>query len=354
MKAYIYMIGIALLAYSCKSKTSSSSEGQTSTQNSIGYYDESEDDMQEHEHEAYSGGKVSISEDGILSVESDAHPDGGTSPDYWAVFKFVNKKGDSCRIEMDYSPYMQNIHAIHKNDGSTYYTVECSSKASSSDGEDWLQAYRIVGDSIVRVSVIDGGKDYERDHFSVEYCIPDWYFATWGAGYDWMFEYDARTRDLYVPLTDKEVSYILNDRYRLWHFNGERFVDKGERPHKNLHPSLAEYTCLIKYFTTKDYIVRVDSLGSKTLRYASWKKPKTMADAPDVVITGGTRRQFSCAPDGYHRDDEFSFFKDGYEYIANYDEIIPNKDGFGATFHIYLLVKHGKKIVLRQKIEELE
>lgn len=345
------MVVVVLLTYSCKGKTASGSDGQGFSPDSIAY-DESEDYLQERSENEYSGGKVSVSEDGILSVESGTYPDGGTSPDYWAAFKFADSKGDTCRIVMENAPYMQNIHAIHKNDGSTYYMVECSDRASSSDGSDWLQAYRIDGDSIVRVSVIDGGKNYEKDPFSVEYCIPDWYFATWGAGYDWMFEYDARTRDLYVPLMDKNASYALTDRYRLWHFNGERFVDRGERPHKSLHPSLAEYVCLIKYFTTKDYIVRVDSLDNKSLRYASWKKPKTMADAPDIVITGGKRRQFSCAPDEYHRDDEFCFFKNGYEYIANYDEITPNKDGFGATFHIYLLVKRGKNIVLKQEKEK--
>lgn len=348
MKRHIfYIMAFAILAGSCKRNSATNVESLDAAQDSIDFYDDGE-------QHAYSGGQVSVSEDGALSIEAGAYPDGGTSPEYWAVFKFLNGKGDTCRLVMDNAPYMDNVHSIHKNDGSTFYTVECMSKASSSDGYEWLQAYRIVGDSVMRVSAIDGGKNYEQDQFAVEYCIPNWYFATWGAGYDWMYEYDVKTRNLYVPLTDEENHYDLTDRYRVWHFNGEKFVEKGEYPNRRLHPILAEYKCLIKYYTTKDFIVRVDSLSDKTLRYASWKKPKTMADTPDMVIKGGKRRQFSCAPDEYHRSDDFYFVRDGYEYIVNYDEIIPDKDGSGATFHIYLLVKKGSKTILKQEKEERE
>lgn len=340
------MMAIALLFAGCKGRDVMRGEVM---QDGIASYDKNSDCPQGLEDDTYRGGKVSVSEDGVLSIESGVYADCGTSPEYWTIFRFIGRKGRTCRIVMDGSPFMQNVHAIHKDDGSTYYTVVCSGKESSFGGYNWLQAYRIVRNRIVRVSVTDGGKDYGQDRFSVTYSIPDWYFATWGAGYDWMFDYDAEKQNLYVPLSDGDYYSILTDRYRLWHFDGEKFVDRGERPHRDLHQSLAEYDCLIKYFTTKDYIVRVDSLKSKTLRYASWKRPKTMADAPDIVLAGGTRRQL---PHASYEYDEFSFVNGGYEYIANYNEITPGKDGSGADSRICLLVRYGDRIIFRQEKEE--
>jgi len=129
------------------------------------------------------------------------------------------------------------------------------------------------------------------------------------------------------------------------HYDGsEEYADEEQDTFTGGHVSVSE-----------DGALSVESAmhpNGKTLRYASWKKPKTMADAPDIVINGGERRQFPCAPDEYHRDDEFSFVKDGYEYIVNYNEVIPNKEGFGATSHIYLLVKKGGKTIVKQEKEE--
>lgn len=293
------------------------------------------------------GGHLSVSEDNKFIIESGMYPDGGTSPDYWAVFKFLNRKGDTCIVDMKYSPYMSNIHVIRKNDGNTYYIVECMSKSSSSQASEWLTAYKIVNDTIKHVSVIDGSENFDQDCYRVDYCIPNWYFATNGAGYDWMFEYEPKTCRLFIPLTD-EHNYDITDHYYVWQFNGERFVNKGKQPHKDLHSSLSEYKCLISYFTTKDYSVRVDSLDNKQLRYASWKKPKMMSDAPDIILIGGIRRKFSAAPDEYKRNDEFSFLAKNVEYIVGHNEIIPNEDGFGANSYEYLLVKRNEKIILKQ------
>ena len=101
------------------------------------------------------------------------------------------------------------------------------------------------------------------------------------------------------------------------------------------------------YFTTKDYIVRVDSLNSHTLRYASWKKPKTMADKPDVVITGGKRRQHPAAPDELERCDDYRFTHGDYEYIANYCET----DTAKSIHQDYLLIRRNGKVVVKQEKE---
>lgn len=190
----------------------------------------------------------------------------------------------------------------------------------------------------------DGSNKVEENDFEIIYCIPNWYFATNGDGYDWLFEYDAKSRNLYVPIP-KDGDII--DRYKVWHFNGKRFVALGEQPHKDMHKSLGRYNRLICYFTTKDYIVRVDSLNSHTLRYASWKKPKTMADKPDVVITGGKRRHHPAAPDELERCDDYRFTHGGYEYIANYCET----DTAKSIHQDYLLIRRNGKVVVKQEKE---
>lgn len=207
-----------------------------------------------------------------------------------------------------------------------------------------MEAYRIVGDTIREVNVKDGSNKIEENDFEIIYCIPNWYFATNGDGYDWLFEYDAKSRNLYVPIP-KDGDII--DRYKVWHFNGKRFVALGEQPHKDMHKSLGRYNRLMCYFTTKDYIVRVDSLNSHTLRYASWKKPKTMADKPDVVITGGKRRQHPAAPDELERCDDYRFTHGDYEYIANYCET----DTAKSIHQDYLLIRRNGKVVVKQEKE---
>lgn len=297
--------------------------------------------------ETSGGGHVCVSEDKRVTIESGIYPDGGTAPDYWTKWTIVNAKGEKHELKFEYMPYIRGVHALRKTDGTTYYIVHCTGKASSTDGYGWLEAYRIVGDSIREVNVADGGDRIDNSDFHVNYSIPKWYYTTNGAGYDWMFKYDFQSGELYVPIAENGE---LIDRYRVWKFNGERFVFTGVRPHKDLHESLGAYNRLICYFTTKDYIVRVDSLDSRELRYTSWMKPQTMADVPDFVLEGGERRRHPTGPDNGSRCDDYRFTNGDYEYIVNYCETESLGDGYGEH-HDYLLVRKGNSIVLKQKEE---
>lgn len=342
MKVIYLSVIIAVLA-AC-GNGANRAEAETSLTDSMGIdvvdYSEEKD-----EEEIFEGGKVFVSEDGRVTIESGVCPDGGTSPDYWAKWTIVNDKGVKHELRFPETSYVGSVHSLRKNDGTTYYIVDCSGKASSSDGYEWLEAYRIVGDTIKEVNVTDGSNKVDDNNFEINYCIPNWYFTTNGAGYDWLFEYDAKSKDLYVPLT-KDGDII--DRYEVWHFNGNRFIPLGEQPHKDIHKSLGRYNRLICYFTTKDYIVRVDSLNSHTLRYASWKKPKTMTDKPDIVITGGNRQHHPTAPDELERCDDYLFTCGSYEYIANYCET----DTVKRMHQDHLLVRRNGKVVVKQKKEE--
>lgn len=309
----------------------------------------SEDDLHENdENENISHNEhICISEDKRITIESGIYPNGGTSPDYWAKWTIINAKGFKHELKFKNTAYMSDVHALRKLDGTTYYIVHCSGKASSSDGYAWLEAYRIVGDSIKEVNVTDGEDNIDNNDFHINYNIPNWYFTTNGAGYDWLFEYDTQTKRLYVPITEDG---IIIDRYQVWQFNGEQFVYIDELPHKDLHKSLSTYNCLICYFTTKDYIVRVDSLDSKELRYASWMKPKTMADEPDIILKGGKRQKHTTEADELEKCDDYHFKNGNYEYIVNYCETKLLNEGIGEH-HDFLLVIGKNNILIKQEKE---
>ena len=290
------------------------------------------------------GGHVCVSDDGKIAIESGIYPYGGTSPDYWAEWTILTDDGKKHTLRFDNSSYHDRVHAIHKNDGSTYYLVDCSAKTSSVFTDEWLEAYKIVGDTICEVNIIDGVSKADKYEFYISYDIPSWYFATNGEGYDWLMEYDPESKNLYVPLVDNNE---IIDRYEVWHFNGDRFECIGHQQHKGLHDSLAKYNRLIKYFNTKDYIIRVDSLDSHELRFASWKRPKSISDKPDIVIKGGKRKVHYAAPDELKRCDDYQFTKGGFEFIVNYCETQFTSHGIG-THHDFFLIKMRDKVLIKQ------
>lgn len=297
----------------------------------------------------YNDGRVCQSEDGCITIESGMAPDGGTSPDFWARWSVKDDKGNVHIIKYAVASYQNKIHTITKADGTVFYIVKCFDKACSVDGYEWLEAYKIVGDTIQEVNVLDGN-DYDGKHvFRVNYNIPSWYDSTKGAGYDWILHYDVHTKNLYVPITDDRRDII--DRYQVWHFDGNRFVFQGEKPHPNLHKSLADYTSLLCYATTRDYIIRIDSTDGKTLRYASWKRPKTMADKPDIIITGGGQYRCVVEADEFRPCDDYRFSNGSYEYIVNYCEVTDLGNGLGEH-HDFLVVKHNGKIVKKQELNK--
>lgn len=98
------------------------------------------------------------------------------------------------------------------------------------------------------------------------------------------------------------------------------------------------------------FIVRVDSLNSRELRYASWKKPKSVVDKPDVVIKGGMRQVHPVAADELPISDDYHFKSGSYDYIVNYEENEQIEDGIGLG-HTFLVVKKNGKVVLKQERE---
>ena len=128
---------------------------------------------------------------------------GGTCPDYAVVCQFRTKEGklvteDFC-VKEDMPAWVSAVHSIKKDDGSTYYITTRSHRASSNDGYRWMDAFIIDHDTLKNVSVYDAGDDLDECGLEINYSISDWYYATNGEGWDWLFEYDAQNRNLYIP-----------------------------------------------------------------------------------------------------------------------------------------------------------
>ena len=289
--------------------------------------------------------QICASEDGNMKFYSWNTGMGGTCPDYAVLCQYRTKDGkpatEDMRIKEGDPAWVSDVHSIKKDDGTTYYIITRSHRASSNDGYMWMDAFTIDHDTLKKVSVLNGGDDLDECSLMINYLIPNWYYTTNGDGWDWMFEYDVESKNLYVPivvLVDENI-YIVSDRYRLYHFDGMEFVAKGEYPHKGLHASLKDYAWLAKYFRTMNYTVRVDKLENGAYRYASWKSPATMSEKPDLTVIGGTFDK---------ENDCYTFINDGVEYIVGYCEDEPiSEDTFEQ--HKYLLVRKNGKTLLKEE-----
>ena len=288
---------------------------------------------------------ICASEDGNMKFYSWNTGMGGTCPDFAVLCQFRNKDGeikieDFCVKEGE-PAWVSKVHSIKRNDGTTYYITTRSHRASSNDGYMWMDAFVIDQDTLRNVSVLDCSDDLDECGLEINYLISDWYYKTNGEGWDWLFEYDTDTRNLYVPLTlYEDVSPpIISDRYKMYYFDGMEFADKGEAPHKGLHKSLCDYNRLARFFRTKNYIIRVDKMANGDYRYASWKSSSTISDKPELIVMGGKYNE---------EKDCYTFFNEGVEYIAGYSEDKPLPEG-GFEYHEFLLVKKGEKIIVKEE-----
>lgn len=292
--------------------------------------------------------KVCISDDERLRLYC-WYPDsewGGNCPEPTVMAQYRTKSGEVRTRRLNDSEadraWIRTLHTIKKDDGHTYYLAVRSMRASANDGYTWVNAFAIVGDSLMDVAAVDGSADMDNGKLpDVNYNISDWYDKTYGEGYAWIYAYDKAQRNLYIPVTEGEQSpQKMTDRYVLYHFDGKRFVNKGEVAHHGLHPSVQQYKRLLYFFRTADYILRVDEMADGTMRYAQWPSTATLAEKPELVITGGTCKTVD-------HEDIYTFRHDGAEYVVGYGETQQNAEGY-STYREYFVVKKGGKTVVKQ------
>ena len=288
---------------------------------------------------------ICVSEDGNMKFYSWNTGMGGTCPDFAVLCQFRNNDGEikieDFRVKEGEPAWVSKVHSIKRNDGTTYYITTRSHRTSSNDGYMWMDAFVIDKETLRNVSVLDCSDDLDECGLEINYLISDWYYRTNGEGWDWLFEYDTDTRDLYVPLTIYEEASppIISDRYKMYHFDGMGFAYKGEVSHKGLHKSLGDYNSLAKFFRTKNYIIRVDKMANGDYRYALWKSSSTITDKPKLIVMGGKYNE---------EKDSYTFFNEGVEYIAGYSEGKPLPEG-GLEHHEFLMVRKNGNVLLKEE-----
>jgi hypothetical protein len=288
-----------------------------------------------------------VSDDGKMKFYCQSLWTGGTMSSYDVTCEYLTEDGewaseDFREKEEFETAWVHAVYAIKRDDGKIYYLAKRSFNASSNDISMWMDAFVVDHDTLEYVSPQDGGAYTEESGWPINYHQSDWYSrASTQSGEDSLFEYNAKTRELYVPQTiETQWGWpIVSDRYTLWRFDGMKFVDMGDRPHKGLHSSLADYVCLSQMFTTEKYHIRVDSLASGQLRYASWKRPSGIGEKPDLIIEGG---RYDAEADTY------TFENDGVEYVVGYHEDTPVEGG-GYIRSSFLLVKRNGKVIMKDK-----
>lgn len=294
---------------------------------------------------------VCSSEDGKMKFYSWEIASDGVCQNYAVICQYLNEGGkiltEDFRVREEEPGWVSQVHSIKKSDGITYYITTRKQRVSSNEGFMWMDGFMIDGDTLRDVSVIDGGDDLDECMLEINHRIDGWNLATDGEGWDWLFEYDTETMDLYVPnaifIDDSIPSF--NDRYRLYHFDGIEFVCQGDVPHKRLHASLHCYKRLIKFFRTKNYIVRIDKLETGTYRYASWKSTANMSEKPVLVIGGGMYDA---------KNNSYTFIDGGNEYKVGYCEDKPISKGFLGHYEYLLVQKNGKTLLKEEKISNTD
>lgn len=173
----------------------------------------------------------STSEDGKMTFRSWNKGVGGSNPTYGVTCEYLTTDGK--KITEDFSAregdpaWVHRVHSIRKKDGSTYYITKRSYRVASDEIFMWMEAFMIDHDTLRSVSVFDGGDDLDECGLEIHFHVSD----SKETELDRLFEYDVISRNLYVPGTSyagDEASPVLNNRYRVYHFDGTGFVYKRE------------------------------------------------------------------------------------------------------------------------------
>lgn len=205
--------------------------------------------------------------------------------------------------------WIDGVHSIKKDDGTTFYIVPRYYGFSTSTGHFTLDAFVITGDTINTYE--DGPYIFECSFDMLE------------------MEYYPESKELYVPIVDE--GNVITDHYTVYQFNGDSFVEKeGVHPCKGLHNSLHQYELMVNSFTTKEHFIRIDLLENGNYRYASWNLPSSISEEPDLILESELHA--------------YSFRNGNYSY-----SIERNEDGSKD-----LVVKHNDNILTKEAILEYE
>lgn len=221
---------------------------------------------------------------------------------------------------------VSSLHSLKKNDGSTYYIICRMIYYEASGTSMWMEAFVIENDTIKSVSVYDGSDDLDDCGMDATFNN----YAYWDLPKYHLFEYNPKSRELYVP---QVIDNDLTDRYWVYYFNGDGFVKRGLQPHKGLHNSLHQYKNLVMRAKTDFHLIRIDRLEDGSLRYASWNKElqqkADISKQPDIILYNGVYNE---------ETNEYTFRNGNFSYTINnnFDYLVVKYNGKEQTkYRIY-------------------
>ena len=172
-----------------------------------------------------------------------------------------------------------------------------------------MRAFRIMGKELAGVALFDKGEGLVTDR--VVMAEPS---LTFDAG---NMSFRAIVTDPAPPFGEKVI---------VCPFDGRRFDFTDSLLYHPCHVSLSGAVVEKALFYTKDYIVKIDSMAEGDYRYASWKRPATLADKPHLLLSG------------FKNAHTYTFENDGFVYKVH--------DGQYSGYK--LIVEQEGKIVLEQ------
>ncbi|MDR2933779.1 MAG: hypothetical protein LBU68_00655 [Rickettsiales bacterium] len=190
------------------------------------------------------------------------------------------------------------------------------------DKDDCISRYADIFDDKLKTAITTSNSDedwgevgwrgimYERTDI---YPVPG---AMW-------FDGVAETSD--APLTGKITAINYQS-------DKEKELQKEliEKDRNSIYKSLSDFESNSVILDTDKFIIRIDNMNDWIAkRYASWSKPKTMADEPDIIISNGYKNFDGSGGNNYY------IFKNGkYIYIC-YINVLSSSNSNPADITIY-------------------
>lgn len=97
-----------------------------------------------------------------------------------------------------------------------------------------------------------------------------------------------------------------------------------------MHPSVAEWLENVLVCETEKFLVRIDRDIDNKLRYASWSRPKTFMDAPDLVLNNGVR-EFQGTMGGI----TYTFQSSNWTYKLDQVDMAESEEQMGLFLAVY-------------------
>ena len=279
--------------------------------------------------------------------------DGGTMTNYTGITSIVSGGSVyshlSCpdgELEMEETESFPDLasgaYAIEQltdANGETIYAVFTYSSGSNIMRMETIKTYRIRGHFVESAPV------FETEYGGLESSVYVYYTPCCR----YYMPLECEDGEILLPETrenhDSDQGDLFTGRRVSYKWNGSYFSNNGfEYPlDDDLYPSLKNYQSYVCQVEFAKWIIRVDQMPNGAYRYASWKRPKTTSDAPDMILNRGTQNIIQNTYDCTYK---YVFRNNEYSYILSCNF---------AELSAVLVVKKNSQVLMRiESIEVIE